>query len=191
MAIRSADTDRTAPEPLTVTVGRMRRRHLRGVLRIEHRVYPQPWTLGLFVTELGQPSTRVYLVARVRRRVVGYLGMFHNKNDAHVTTIAVDPAWQGQGIGTRLLVAAARAGIARGCRNLTLEVRVSNDGAQELYRRFGFAPAGVRAAYYPDNREDALVMWASDIDSSAYASRLAEIEAGIPGHTISDGDQAT
>lgn len=187
MAIRSADADRVTPEPPAVVVGPMRRRHLRGVLRIEHRVYPKPWTLGLFISELNQRSTRVYLVARLRRHVLGYLGMFHNQTDAHVTTIAVDPAWQRRGIGTRLLVAAARAAVERGCHNLTLEVRVSNDGAQDLYRRFGFVPAGVRAAYYPDNREDALVMWASDIDSPAYADRLAQIESVIPGDTIADG----
>jgi [ribosomal protein S18]-alanine N-acetyltransferase len=184
MAIRSAPTDRATPEPLTVVVGAMRRRHLRGVLRIEHRVYPKPWSLGLFISELGQRSTRVYLVARVQRRVVGYLGMFHTADEAHVTTIAVDPDWHRRGIGSRLLGAAARAARARGCHNLTLEVRVSNEGAQALYRRFGFVPAGIRAGYYPDNREDALIMWATDIDTSAYAERLAQIERDIPGDTV-------
>jgi [ribosomal protein S18]-alanine N-acetyltransferase len=162
----------------------MRRRHLRGVLRIEHRVYPKPWSLGLFISELGQRSTRVYLVARVQRSVVGYLGMFHTAGEAHVTTIAVDPDWHRRGIGSRLLAAAARAGQARGCRSLSLEVRVSNQTAQALYRRFGFAPAGVRPGYYPDNREDALIMWATDIDSAAYSERLERIERSIPGDTI-------
>lgn len=187
MAIRSVEPDRPAAGPPTVIVGAMRRRHLRGVLQIEHQVYPQPWTLGMFLSELNQRSSRIYLVARVENRVVGYVGLLRSLGDAHVTTLAVDPAWRGQGIGTRLVAAAARASIARGFHNLTLEVRVSNDTAKRLYRRFGFAPAGVRRAYYPDNEEDALVMWANDIESPGYARRLSEIEASLEGETVIDG----
>jgi ribosomal-protein-alanine N-acetyltransferase len=71
---------------------------------------------------------------------------------------------------------------------MTLEVRVSNAGAQALYRRFGFVPAGMRKGYYPENGEDAMVMWATDIDSPAYSRRIAEIEAGIRGATVVEGD---
>lgn len=188
MAIRSVEPDRPAPgHPPTVIVGAMRRRHLRGVLQIEHQVYPQPWSLGMFLSELNQRSSRVYLVARVGSRVVGYLGLLRSLEDAHVATLAVDPARRHMGVGTRLMAAAARAAIARGFHNLTLEVRVSNDSAKRLYRRFGFVPAGVRSAYYPDNQEDALVMWASDIDSPGYARRLSEIEATLAGETVIDG----
>lgn len=185
MAIRPADARH---EPLTVGITAMRRRHLRGVLQIEQQVYPKPWTLGLFLSELGQRTTRLYLVARVHHRVVGYLGMLRSLEDGHITTIAVDPAWRRRAIGTRLLGVAARSAITRGCENLTLEVRVSNGGAQDLYRRFGFVPAGVRKAYYPDNGEDALVMWANDIDTPGYARRLTEIEASLPGFTVVEGD---
>ncbi|MFP3902518.1 MAG: ribosomal protein S18-alanine N-acetyltransferase [Acidimicrobiia bacterium] len=172
---------------LEVRIGPMRRRHLRGVLRIEQQVYPRPWTFGLFLSEIGQRSSRVYVVARVGSEVVGYAGLFIAVGDAHITTVAVDPAWQRRGIATRLLLALARAASERGCTNLTLEVRMSNAGAQVLYRRFGFRPAGVRKGYYPETGEDALVMWATDIDSPRYAERLAAIEAGVPGSTVIDG----
>jgi ribosomal-protein-alanine N-acetyltransferase len=109
-------------------------------------------------------------------------------DDGHITTIAVDPAWQRRGIATRMLLALARAAVDRGCRNLTLEVRMSNSGAQALYQRFGFVPAGVRKGYYPETGEDALVMWANDIDTGAYAARLREIEGGVPGRTVVEGD---
>ncbi len=165
----------------------MRRRHLRAVLQIEQQVYPRPWTLGLFLSELGQRGTRIYLVARVNHRVVGYIGMLRSIDDGHVTTIAVDPVWHRRGIASRLLGASARAAISRGCKNLTLEVRVTNKGAQELYRRFGFAPAGIRKGYYPDNGEDALVMWANDVDAPGYARRLGEIDADIDGFTVIEG----
>lgn len=188
MATRSPERSGGLAGPPAVVVGSMRRRHLRAVLHIEQQVYPQPWSLGVFLSELTLRSTRVYLVARVGHQVVGYLGLFQAVDDAHITTVAIDPGWRRRQVGTRLLAAAARAAIARGCRNLTLEVRVSNEPAQGLYRRFGFVPAGVRPKYYPDNFEDALIMWAHDIDSPGYARRLAEVEAGIPGETLIDDD---
>jgi [ribosomal protein S18]-alanine N-acetyltransferase len=73
-----------------------------------------------------------------------------------------------------------RTGLAHGAHHLTLEVRVGNDPAIALYRRFGMAPVGVRPNYYPESGEDALVMWARDIDSEAYGQRLAEIERQAP-----------
>lgn len=173
---------------LEVHIAPMRRRHLRGVLRIEQQVYPRPWTVGVFLSEIGQRSSRIYLVARVGGEVVGYAGLLVMLDDGHVTTIAVDPRWQGRGIASRLLVVLARAALERGARNLTLEVRVTNEGAQHLYRRFGFVPAGLRKGYYAESREDALVMWAVDADSPGYARRLAEIEQAIPGRTVIDGD---
>ncbi|HLM62994.1 MAG TPA: ribosomal protein S18-alanine N-acetyltransferase [Acidimicrobiales bacterium] len=174
-------------DDLEVRLAPMRRRHLRSVVRIEQRVYSRPWSYGLFLGEIGQRATRVYLVARVGGTVVGYAGSFQAVDESHITTVVVDPDWHRRGIATRLLVAQARAAADRGSHNLTLEVRVSNGGAQALYRRFGFVPAGMRKAYYPDNREDALVMWAHDIDKPDYAARLTGIEAGLRGTTVFEG----
>ena len=161
----------------------MRRRHLRGVLRIEAQVYPRPWSLSLFMSELALRSSRAYFVARVGGTVVGYSGLMLTGEDAHVTTIAVDPAWHRHKIGTRMLLNLAREAVARGARHLTLEVRMSNEPAQAMYRRFGFHPAGVRKNYYVETNEDALIMWADDIDTEEYAERLATIEAAVPGTT--------
>jgi [ribosomal protein S18]-alanine N-acetyltransferase len=182
----SAEALRTDSPQLDVVVGPMRRRHLRGVMRIEQQTYPRPWSMGLFMSELGYRGNRVYLTARVDSVVVGYAGLMLVPSDGHVTTIAVDPAWRRHGIGTRLLLTLARAAIERGAENLTLEVRVGNDAAQSMYRTFGFVPAGIRRAYYADNREDALVMWANDVDSPAYAERLDRIEHAVPGTTTTE-----
>ena len=164
----------------------MRRRHVRSVLRIESQVYPRPWSMGLFMSELALRNSRAYYVARVDGVVVGYGGLMVVADEGHVTTLAVDPAWQRRGIGSRLLLTLAGEAIAREARSLTLEVRMSNTGAQELYRRFGFAPAGVRKRYYVETNEDALVMRAHDIDGTAYRRRLAAIESGLPGLTVVD-----
>ncbi len=169
---------------LVVHLVPMRRRHLRSVLRIEALVYPRPWSLSLFMSELALRSTRAYWVARVDGAVVGYCGLMVTGEDGHVTTLAVDPSMHRGGIGTRLLLVLAGEAIRRGVTGLTLEVRMSNKPAQELYRKFGFRPAGVRRNYYVETNEDALVMWADDVDSDDYAERLAAIEASIPGVTL-------
>ena len=171
-------------EALNVHVTPMRRRHVRSVLRIEEQVYPRPWSMSLFLSELALRTTRAYFVARVGREVVGYAGLMMTAEDGHVTTIAVDPKWHRHKIGTRLLLGLAREAIARGAENMTLEVRLSNKGAQDLYRRFGFSPVGVRKGYYQETNEDALVMWAEDIDTPEYAERLARLEAAVPGTTV-------
>ena len=170
--------------PLEVHLVPMRRRHLRAVLRIESQVYPRPWSLPLFMSELNLRTSRAYYVARVDGNVVGYAGLMLTGDDGHVTTIAVDPAWHRHKIGTRLLLNLAREGRHRSARHLTLEVRMSNTGAQALYRKFGFRPAGIRKNYYLETNEDAMVMWADDIDTDDYASRLAELEARVPGTTV-------
>lgn len=175
---------RTEREALEVSIVGMRRRHLRSVLRIESSVYPRPWSLGLFNSELSMKGSRSYRVAKVGPTVVGYAGLMHVAGEGHVTTLAVEPSWHRCQIGTRLLLALARTARAWGCTGLTLEVRMGNAAAQELYRRFGFAPAGVRKGYYAETGEDALVMWAHDIDGDAYGERLGDIEESIVGTTV-------
>jgi ribosomal-protein-alanine N-acetyltransferase len=140
--------------------------------------------MSLFLSELALRTTRAYFVARVGREVVGYAGLMMTAEDGHVTTIAVDPKWHRHKIGTRLLLGLAREAIARGAENLTLEVRLSNKGAQDLYRRFGFSPVGVRKGYYQETNEDALVMWVHEVNTSDYAALLGRLEAGIPGETV-------
>ena len=127
---------------------------------------------------------RSYFVARVDGRVVGYGGLMFSLEDAHITTLGVDPAWQRRKVGQRLLVVLANEAVRRGSENLTLEVRVSNAAAQALYRRFGLAPAGIRKGYYVESGEDAIVMWAHGIDGEAYGQRLRRLWADIAGTTL-------
>ena len=171
-------------EPLTVVISPMKRRHVRAVLRIEEQVYPRPWTSSLFLSELALRTTRAYFVARVGKEIVGYAGVMISFEDSHVTTIAVNPAWHRHGIATRLMVALVRESLVRGAQHMTLEVRVSNKSAQDLYRRFGYAPVGVRKNYYPETNEAALVMWVHDIDAPEYAQLVAGLEARVPGETL-------
>lgn len=159
----------------------MERRHLRDVLVIENAVYPKPWTQRVFSEEIDlmRRGERLYLVGKVGREIVGYGGLLFIDEAAHVTNIAVAPSWQHCGVATETLLELAWRAREMGCAALTLEVRHTNSAAQALYRRFGFAPAGVRKRYY-ENTDDAIVMWCQDIQSDEFAERLRSIEATRP-----------
>jgi [ribosomal protein S18]-alanine N-acetyltransferase len=167
------------PGPAELEILRMRRRHLKGIMAIERRVYPRPWSPSLFVAEMSDPENRHYLVAKAGRDVVGYAGMISYGDEAHVTTIAVHPEHQRQHIGTRLLYELVEAAVDMGARAVSLEVRVSNWGAQRLYGRFGFRPVGVRKNYYQETNEDALIMWVDDIHGAEYQDLLERIGRGV------------
>ena len=166
--------------PLAIELLPMRRRHLHQVLDIERRVYPRPWTMTLFLSEIVQRSTRFYIVARAHRRVVGYAGLMVFGDEAHVTNIAVDPDAHRRKIASRMLFALVSAARRRGASACTLEVRVHNHAAQSLYRQFGFAPVGIRKNYYAETGEDALIMWAEGLQSAEYGMRLNELARRIP-----------
>lgn len=160
----------------------MRRRHLRGVLAIEEMVYPRPWSPMLFTAEIRQPESRRYLVAwdgsatpaaRLSgRAVVGYAGVMVAVGEAHITTVATHPHHHRRKVASRLLVQLMREARALGAQAATLEVRVNNRGAQRLYNGFGFTSVGVRPGYYTETREDAVIMWAYDVQSDEYGEIL-------------------
>jgi ribosomal-protein-alanine N-acetyltransferase len=91
--------------------------------------------------------------------IVGYGGMWIIIDEAHITNIAVEPAYRGKKLGEQILKGLMELAKLKRVARMTLEVRVSNDDAQKLYKRIGFKPAGIRPGYYIDTNEDALIMW--------------------------------
>ena len=167
-------------EPVELEIIHMRRRHLKGVMAIERQVYPRPWSPNLFLSEMTESKNRCYLVARIDREVVGYAGMICYGEEAHVTNIAVDPLHHRQKIATRLLHDLIVEGIQMGAEAVSLEVRVTNWGAQRLYGRFGFRPVGTRKNYYQETNEDALIMWVDEVRTPEYQRRLERIISQAP-----------
>lgn len=163
-----------------VVVVPMRRRHLRGVVGIEERANPRPWSLSLFQGELRQPTSRRWVVALDGHRVVGFAGLMLTGAEGHITNIAVDEEHRRRHVGTRMLLVLCGEAVRLGVEDLTLEVRMSNHGAQEMYRRFGFVPGGIRPNYYSDIKEDALIMWAHGVGTEAGLSRLEELTRSLP-----------
>ncbi|HZR97389.1 MAG TPA: ribosomal protein S18-alanine N-acetyltransferase [Chloroflexota bacterium] len=126
------------------------------------------------LTRLLRPGTTLTVAEEVElRRVVGYAGLWLMVNEAHVTTIAVAPEYQGRGLGELLLISLIDKAIELNALCLTLEVRVSNHVAQSLYRKYTFRETGLRRRYYSDNGEDAHIMTTEDVDSPHFQEVLA------------------
>ncbi len=139
-----------------------------AALVLEEANQPQPWTEGIFNDELSAEN-RTYLVAE-DGVVCGFGGVMLVGDEAHITNLLVAVEHRGQGIGRRLMIGLIESAIEEGARHLTLEVRSENEAARSLYSGLGLAPVGLRPGYYDD--DDALIMWAHDIDSTEYAERL-------------------
>lgn len=131
-----------------------------SIVALEQQTFTMPWTAEAFRNELTQNHFARYMAMEREGEIIGYAGMWTIMDEAHVTNIAVAERFRGQKLGARLLAELMRTAGFLGMRKITLEVRVSNDVAQNLYRKFGFTAAGKRPKYYSDNQEDALIMWA-------------------------------
>ncbi|MBN9503922.1 MAG: ribosomal-protein-alanine N-acetyltransferase [Armatimonadetes bacterium 55-13] len=136
--------------------------HIAPILEIERVVNTAPWSERSFRNELTHPYG-VFLVAIAEGKVVGYGGFWMVIDEAHITTVAVSQAYQRRGIGQRLMIELLTRARDNGMQCSTLEVRAGNVAAIKLYEKLGYIASARRKGYYPDNREDAVVMWLHDL----------------------------
>lgn len=130
-----------------------------SVVAIEEEAFAIPWTQEIFEHEMNGNNYAHYIVALENEEVIGHFGMWIVLDECHITNIAVRKRLRGRGIGEKLMSEAIRLCKEMNVKLMTLEVRVSNHTAQNLYRKLGFQDGGIRKNYYTDDREDALVMW--------------------------------
>ena len=184
-------------EGLPYAVTSMGMSEVATVARLEKQIFSMPWSSAAFRYELVQNSSSEYLILRylpwardettaswiesARRlwrrsrldpSIIGYGGCWFVLEEAHISTLAVREAWRGRGLGELLLISLIETAQTRGCDKVTLEVRVSNEPAQNLYQKYGFEQVGRRKAYYSDNREDAYIMTTESISADPYRQLL-------------------
>ena len=168
-----------ARPPVRLAIERMTHADLAAVQAIEKASFTTPWPSYAYRNELETNRLAHYLVVRAGREVVAYAGVWLMVDEAHITTFAVAPPWRRRRIGERLLLALLDLSVARGAREATLEVRLSNLAARRLYEKYGFRPVGTRPRYYSDDHEDALIMTTDPLDGPAMVSRLAALRAEV------------
>ncbi len=139
------------------SIRRMTAADVDGVAAVEAATFPTPWSRDAFASEMKNVAAR-YLVAEKEGRVIGYAGAWIILDESHITNIAVLKEERGQGIGRALTEGLMQYLSNLGAAYATLEVRKSNEVAQNLYKSLGFIKLGVRKRYYEDNGEDALIM---------------------------------
>lgn len=160
----------TAP----IIVEAMREADVESVRRIEGTSFATTWPDEAFLNELKTNRSAHYLVARQGETVLGYAGVWLVLDEAHITSIAVEPDRRGGGLGKKLLYHLLKSCQSLGARWATLEVRVDNEVALNMYRRFGFARIGLRKGYY-ESGHDAVIMWAGNLQSKSFQNRLESL----------------
>jgi [ribosomal protein S18]-alanine N-acetyltransferase len=131
---------------------------LHAIEEIERHSFPSPWPRATFEAELAREGAHLIVERGGRGAVIGFCNYWIIFDELHVHAIATHPDHRRAGAGARLLAHALDEARARGCALATLEVRRGNAPAIALYQRAGFRGVHVRARYYQDNHEDALVM---------------------------------
>jgi ribosomal-protein-alanine N-acetyltransferase len=111
--------------------------------------------------------------------IIGFAGLWLMVDEAHITTIAMHPDFRRHGLGEFMLASLIDIAYDIGARWVTLEVRVSNHVAQNLYRKYGFHEKGIRERYYSDNQEDALIMWTDEITSPDYKQKFQRLKTTL------------
>ncbi len=143
--------------PLTIIP--MKKEDLNQVLEIENLSFLNPWTRRMYLSEVSEKDKSYFVVAKLEDRIIGYGGFWFIVDEAHLTNLAVHPDFRKQGIGTQIMQYLLNLSKQLGVKRATLEVRVSNVIAQKFYTKFGFIPIALRKKYYPDGKEDAVIMW--------------------------------
>jgi [ribosomal protein S18]-alanine N-acetyltransferase len=165
--------------PIPLRIRPMRAQDIDAVMVLEYASFPEPWPRSLYEREIKNDRYSRYLIVEpvpatgAPAPLLAQGGYWLMGEEAHIVTIAVDPAWRGHQLGTWLLLTLMADARERGAQIVTLEVRPSNHSARALYKQVGFIQSGERKRYYP-NGEDALILELAELEQPAVWRPLAQ-----------------
>jgi len=150
----------------------------------EYAVTPQqelekPRKNRLFPLSLLPSRPAITMSSPELNSIIGFAGLWLMLDEAHITTIAMHPDYRRQGLGEFMLTGLIDIAYDIGAKWVTLEVRMSNYIAQNLYHKYGFREAGIRHRYYSDNQEDALIMWTEEINTPSYKHKFQGLKNAL------------
>ena len=150
----------------------MEKTDIDNVIAIEVKAYGNHhWSKESFLNELSNELAHYFSVFNEKNELIAYCGCWQILEEAHITNIAVAPEYRRNHIGETLLKTIIDECYKNMVKFITLEVRVGNIAAIELYKKYGFKSLGTRKGYYQDNNEDALIMWTENIFYDKFKSR--------------------
>jgi [ribosomal protein S18]-alanine N-acetyltransferase len=158
---------------------------LPAVLDLDQQCLGGLWTLDGYQREIDSPNSDLLVLLSkesllsAQPFVAGFACLWAIVDEAHITIVAVHPNYQRQSLGQTLLLALLHSAHQRGLERATLEVRISNQSALNLYQKFGFKVAGSRKAYYEDTGEDALILWRGGLQSPDFSELLVKWERAV------------
>lgn len=155
---------------------------LPAAVELDQRALGGIWTLNGYRQELERSSSALIGLVKNRVQDIDLLGMgclWGIEDEAHIILLAVDPAYQRQGLGQMLLWGLLAIASQRHLTRATLEVRASNQAALSLYQKFGFQIAGQRKGYYVETGEDALILWLGKMQTPAFQQNLRNQQCDI------------
>lgn len=154
----------TMSEAIKIKIRPMQKSEINEVLEIEEQAYGEHhWSKDSFYGELSNELAHYYSAFDINGKLIGYAGSWRIIDEAHITTIAVKPEHRRKKIGEALLNIILEDCYKNEIKYITLEVRLSNTPAINLYEKYGFHSLGTRKGYYQNNNEDALIMWTENI----------------------------
>jgi ribosomal-protein-alanine N-acetyltransferase len=129
------------------------------LVALEKSCQQLPWNKALFAEELKNQGQCFWALGRLEGELVAYMGFWKAVDEAHITNLGVHPKYQRRGLGEAMVRQGLELARSLGCVRATLEVRQSNAAAIKLYEKLGFTSVALRPGYYPDTKEDAVIMW--------------------------------
>ena len=139
-------------------IRRLQKIDIPKIIKIEEEAFSNPWSKEVFLKELNNEKA-YYIVGLYNNDVVAYLGTWLFYQQAHMTNLATAKDYRRQGFASQILSYLYLQLRLNNIERISLEVRVSNKKAQQLYKREGFIKVGIKESYYSDNNEDAVLMW--------------------------------
>jgi ribosomal-protein-alanine N-acetyltransferase len=179
------ESARTMLQGAQLELRRMRAEDVPEIMDIESVSFGRHhWSEESFYNEMNNNVGRYYSLLKQASgseppKLLGYCGFWLILDEAHITTVAVHPDYRGNAFGELMLVQTMERSYCSSIHWVTLEARVSNYNAQNLYYKYGFASVGLRPKYYQDNQEDALIMTTADIASEVYRARYKELKQAL------------
>lgn len=167
-------------EKFAIKIEEMTADDVQAVFEIEEETYgAHHWSKDSFYSEVSNNIARYYVAKDINNKVVGYIGSWFIIEEAHITNISVSPKFRQKSIGEALLYHLLNQAYKEMIKYITLEVRVSNEPAINLYKKYSFASLGCRKNYYQDNNEDALIMWTENIFWDKFKVKFKENEEAL------------